>query len=75
MNFCFTKLKVNLIIEEKRFIESYFKDFQDDVTEKVNLADLLKALGLPPQTIGEKAAKVNTKKVDFILSEKELKAM
>jgi hypothetical protein len=45
---CLTKLKVNLLIEEKRFIESYFKDFQDSTTEKVNLADLLKSLGLPP---------------------------
>lgn len=24
---CLTKLKVNLLIEEKRFVESYFKDF------------------------------------------------
>lgn len=74
-NACLLKLKVNESIEEKRFVESYFKDFQDSTTEKVNLADLLKNLGLPPQTLGDRAAKMIAKKVDFILSDKELKSI
>lgn len=39
------------------------------------MADLLKYFGLPPQTLGERAAKLMAKKVDFILSDKELKSI
>ena len=39
------------------------------------MADLLKSFGLPPQTLGDRAAKVMAKKVDFILSDKELKSI
>ena len=41
----------------------------------MNLCDLLKSFGLPAQTFGERAAKMIAKKVDFILSDKELKSI